>query len=421
VRVAIIGTGYVGLISAVTFTKDGHQVYAVDYSLDVVSQLSQGIPHFYEPKLEERLQRALKSGLQITNSLPDEDFDVYMLTVGTPTVDGEQDLSQIINATKMVISHHADRENFAAIVVKSTVVPGTTEMLETLVLKRISSRRFGMCMNPEFLREGSAIDDAENPDRIVIGCSSTRALEIINELYENAISKKFIVPIKTAEIVKYINNALLACLISFSNEMSNIAGELGEQYSKILEILLSDKRWIFQESDTLNPSVVSYLRPGPGYGGSCFPKDVAAIAKFAEKQNVNTPILRAIEEVNRNQPAKVLEPLVNKIKKEKALKILVLGLSFKENTSDVRGTVAAPIVRELLELGAEVKIHDPISAQLFCNEYSIDSNLIVKDWIQNLEWSDAVVLLTAWDDYKILEGEIHYSGFILDPRNILRR
>lgn len=420
-KVAIIGTGYVGLISAVTFTKDGHQVYAVDYSLDVVSQLRQGIPHFYEPKLKERLQSALKSGLQITNSLPDEDFDVYMLTVGTPTVDGEQDLSQIINATKMVINHHAGRDNFAAIVVKSTVVPGTTEILETLVLEKISILRFGICMNPEFLREGSAIDDAENPDRIVIGLSSPKALEKLNELYENSISKKFVVPIKTAEMVKYINNALLANLISFSNEMSNIAEKLGVQYHDILEILLSDKRWLLQDANTVNPLVVSYLRPGPGYGGSCFPKDVVAIAKFAEKQNVNTPILRAIEEVNKNQPAKVIEPLVNRIKEGKAIKILVLGLSFKENTSDVRGTVAAPIVRELLELGAEVKIHDPIAAQLFCNEYLIDSNLIAKDWIRSLEWSDTVVLLTAWDDYKILRSELDYSGFILDPRNILKR
>jgi nucleotide sugar dehydrogenase len=349
------------------------------------------------------------------------DFDVYMLTVGTPTVDGEQDLSQIINATKMVIDHHARRENFAAIVVKSTVVPGTTEILEALILEKISSSRFGMCMNPEFLREGSAIEDAENPDRIVIGCSSSRALEKVNELYKNSISKKFVVPIKTAEMVKYINNALLACLISFSNEMSNIAGKLGVQYSDILDILLSDKRWLFQEQRNINPSVVSYLNPGPGYGGSCFPKDVVAIAKFAEKQNVNTPILRAIEEVNKNQPTKALEPLVKRIKEKKSEKILVLGLTFKENSSDVRGTVAAPIVRELLELGAEVKIHDPKSAQLFCDEYSVDSNLIVKDWIQNLEWSDAVVLLTAWDDYKTLESELHYSGFILDPRNILKR
>lgn len=421
-RVAVIGCGYVGLISAVILTKEGHKVCAIDSSAYVVQKIRQGVPPFFEPNLRERLDEALDRGFRISETFPDEDFDVYMLTVGTPTVNGVQDLGQIKQALKLITNHLAPRENFAAIVIKSTVAPGTTNMLEKVVAEALPRGRFGMCMNPEFLREGNAVEDAELPDRIVLGSSSEQAIDLLQKMYQNSKCRKFIVSPTTAEMVKYMNNALLASLISFSNEMSNIAStNLDINYIDALGIVLSDKRWQCKDDGSSVPSVASYLKPGPGYGGSCFPKDVQALTSYAQEKGVSVPILEAIEKVNSEQAVKVLKPLVDKILAGEVLRVLVLGLSFKENTSDVRGSVSYPIIRHLLEVGADVRAHDPIAAEEFCKEYSFNSEIIIKDWRSGLQWSQAIVLVTPWSDYIELGETNFYKGFLLDPRSALLR
>lgn len=417
-----MGAGYVGLISAVTLTREGNHVTAIDSSPDLVEMIQRGVPPFFEPKLEERLKNALSLGLKVVNNLPDEDFDVYLVTVGTPTVDGIQDLGQIRHALTSITNHLKNRNNYAVIVVKSTVAPGTTDSLKEITGKILASDRFDFCMNPEFLREGSAVEDAEFPDRIVLGSSSDRAIEVLQEMYQSSECSKFVVSPSTAEMIKYVNNSLLACLISFSNEMSNIAAiNPNINFMEVLRITLSDKRWQERSEGESLPSVTSYLKPGPGYGGSCFPKDVQALTSYAQAQGVSVPMLEAIQKVNREQAVIVLKPLVAKILKGEIKKVLVLGLSFKENTSDVRGSVSLPIIQHLLNVGAEVRFHDPVASVVFCRENSFSQDMIFSDLRSGLDWSQAAVIATPWSDYKFLSEANNYDGFLLDTRKFLTR
>jgi UDPglucose 6-dehydrogenase len=432
-KIAVIGTGYVGLVSGTCLAAKGHQVNLLDLREDVVDSINKGIATIHEHELPELLASVVQSeNLRACLATADAiaDAEVVLICVGTPSKDGAIDLSQIRAASQMVGKWLCGISHFATIVVKSTVLPGTTDTFVAKILeessgKKLAAGEFGLGMNPEFLREGEAIGDFNAPDRIVFGHEDEKTLSLLETVYAGWSCDKLHVNTRTAEMIKYANNCLLALQVSAANELANIASAVGGiDFMEVLAGVCADKRWnpIAAQGHRANPAILSYLVPGCGFGGSCFPKDVEAMRSLSRIVGTEPQILQAVLDVNSHQPTAVLEPLIRELGGNLlGKKILLLGLAFKPGTDDVRESASLKIARRLMESGATVLAHDPIASSNALRALGDKNFQVVDNWDNFIKDCDAVIVATRWPEYTNLKN--HTSALqgkpILDCRRFL--
>ncbi len=408
-KLCVIGTGYVGLITGCGFAKLGHDVTCVDINQDKVNTINKGIPPIYENGLKELLSTMLGKNLNATIDLKTavSKSEIIFITVGTPSLkDGSIDLSFVQSAFSSVLGA---LDSYKTIVVKSTVVPGTTDSLaETAKAKfeKVAGKDYGLCMNPEFLREGKAIDDFFNPDKIVIGVSDEKTEKKMKELYSSFKCPIVTTDCKTAEMIKYASNSFLATKISFANEFGNLCKAFGVDVYEVMDAIGVDKR-------IGRP----FLNAGVGYGGSCFPKDVKAIVSSFKKNKIEPRILNAVIETNERQPQKLVELAKKKLSLHRA-KVAVLGLAFKPESDDMREAPSLKVIDALLAEGAIVMAYDPEAME---NAKKILGTKIsyAKSAVEAVSHSDLVFLLTEWKEF---ENEKIYSGkIVFDGRKVLKK
>lgn len=415
-KISVIGTGYVGLVSGVGFAKHGHEVTCVDIDEDIVQSINEAIPPIYEEGLEELLEKVIDSGrLKATTDLKEavKKTDITFICVGTPSEeDGGIDTSAIESAAEDVSQALNEKTGYHVVVVKSTVTPGTTDRLVKPILESGGKKvgdDFGLGMNPEFLREGVALNDFLDPDRIVIGGWDERSRKTIEDVYESFEAPKLVTDIRTAEMIKYTSNALLATKISFANEMSRICEEVGIDVYDVMDGVGLDHR-IKRD----------FLNAGPGFGGSCFPKDVKAIKNLAQKMGIETKLLEAVLSINDEQPIHTVEILEEELGNLKGKKVTVLGLTFKGGTDDIRETRALPIVKSLLEKGADVTGYDPKGMENFAE--LIDGINYAESIEEALIDAEACIIQNDWEEFSELEGEdfeVMKDKIVLDGRRVL--
>ena len=433
-KVSIIGTGYVGLVSGICLADKGHDVICVDSEASKIEAINRGECTIYEPKLGKLLKDNIGNRLHATTNLHDAIFnsEISIVAVGTPFDGSEIDLKYIKQVSKEIGTILREKGDFHVIVIKSTVIPGTTDKVITPILesssKSIAGVDFGIGMNPEFLREGNAVDDFMFPDRIVLGTNEEETLKILEKLYLPFTGVDIVkTNTKTAEMIKYTSNALLSTLISFSNEIGNLCSEEGDMDAiEVMKGVHLDKRIspIMGNSNRVMPGITTYLMPGCGFGGSCFPKDVKALIAHGEKAGQQMAILNAVISTNEKQPFQVLKKLKKHINILSGTRIAVLGLAFKPGTDDMRESPAIPIINELLLEKAYIKAFDPVAIKQakkifikkgikYCNSLS--------DTIKEV---DAVLVLTNWSIFYEMPSILRKTGLnplVVDGRRMFSK
>lgn len=430
-KIAVIGTGYVGLISGVCLAKVGHHVTCVDLNKSIVERLNSAIPTIYEEGLPELLEEVVHSGNFVVTEkikIALENSDLVLVAVGTPSAKGEIDLSFIGSACSSIGEFIRDCDRFISVVIKSTVIPGTTDTFVKESLEKASGKKlgeFGLGMNPEFLREGKAIDDFSNPDRIVLGYEDSKTLNLLQELYRSWECEKLPMNSRSAELVKYANNVLLATQISTINELANVSSSLGGvNFENVCRGIHLDKRWspILDSQERIYPDILTYLVPGCGFGGSCFPKDVQALRSQGQALGQDMKVLNAVLDVNDQQPYQVSTILKRKLGILLDKEILILGLSFKPGTDDVRESPALKIIPDLITQGARLVAHDPIAAPHFKEILGSDSESVhfTDNWTKAVVTAEVIVLVTAWDEYLGLSELDILDKTVFDCRDLFK-
>jgi len=433
-KVSIIGTGYVGLVTGACFAEVGHDVVCVDVDRDKVDRINRGETPIYEVGLEDLLRRHVGKRLRATTDLRAAILasEVTFIAVGTP-FDGEHiDLTYIRQAARDIGAALRDKREYHVVVVKSTVVPGTTDDVVRPVLEEASAKRagvdFGVGMNPEFLTEGVAVGDFMEPDRIVVGGIDDRTTDVLAKLYASFPN----VPIirtnnKTAEMIKYTSNAVLAALISFSNEIGNLCARLGGvDIADVMRGVHAARYFTTPMKD--GPSVVapitSFLYAGCGFGGSCLPKDVKALVAHGEAAGQPMPLLDTVIKINSRQPQKIIEILERNFASLDGLRVCVLGLAFKPDTDDMRESPAIPIVRELLARGAVVSAFDPVATEAARRVLPAERVRFMENLQSALQEIDAAVLVTSWEIFREIPDivrKIEPPPLIVDGRRMLEK
>lgn len=406
-EIAIFGTGYVGLVTGVCLAELGNQVTCVDVDNEKIKKLKKGESPIYEPGLNELLKKN-SSRLTFTTdgSKAIEKCEIIFIAVGTPSnLDGSANL-KYIEEVAQEIGKNIKKDKI--IVIKSTVPVGTEGQVSEII-KKYYNGKFCVVSNPEFLREGSAIEDFMHPDRIVIGTSDHETLGKLTKLYEPLNTPIIHTDIRSSELIKYASNAFLATKISFINEIANLADKFGANIEKIAEGMGYDKRIGFE-----------FLKAGLGYGGSCFPKDVKELIHTAQLAGMDMKILQAVDETNTKQKLIPVTKLKNKIKLKGAT-VAVLGLSFKPNTDDLREASSLAIIDALLYEGAKIKAWDPVAAKICKKIYpDIEYTDTPEDALKD---ADAAVIVTEWDQLKSLDlkkiKKLMKKALIIDGRNVL--
>ena len=429
-RVAIVGTGYVGLVTAVGLAELGHTVVCIDVDERKVDALSRGEPPIFERGLEPLLRRHLGTRLRATTDLfgAVQASEMTFICVGTPSrPDGSIDLSFVQQAAEQVGAALANVTGFHAVVVKSTVVPGTSDQVVRPACERTSGKRagvdFGVGVNPEFLTEGQAVDDFLRPDRIVIG-GDDGTVAALRDLYAGFEA----VPVvqtnaSTAEMIKYASNAMLATAISFSNEIANLSSAIGgiDTVEVMRGVHLSRYLTTPQADGTsVTAPLSSFYEAGCGYGGSCLPKDVAALAAKGRQVGSRLALLEAVADINDHQPARLVDLLSRELGTLQGRRVTVLGLAFKPDTDDVRSSPAFPLLRLLREAGAEVTAHDPVVGPRALD--GAGDVTYVADLADAIKQAEAVVIVTRWDHYRRLPeliGQLEPPPLVVDGRRML--
>ena len=413
-HIAVIGTGYVGLVTGACFAEFGVDVTCVDVDAEKIERLLNGIMPIYEPGLEQLVAKNSQAGrLRFTTDVRQavEQALVIFLAVGTPPKDdGSPDMSFVEEAAGSIADY---MNGYKVIVTKSTVPIGTGEHLRKLIAERKKTKAtFGVVSNPEFLREGAAINDFMRPDRVVIGSADEEAIAIMKDLYRPLylIEAPFVITsLEAAELTKYAANAFLATKISFINEVANLCDKIGCDVHDVARAIGMDKR-----------IGSKFLHPGPGFGGSCFPKDTRALSTVAQKYNCEASIVDAVIEVNERQRSLMLEKIRDLVGPLKDAKIAVLGLAFKPETDDMREAPAVPIIRSLIADGARVCAYDPVAVPeakkiLTDIEYADDEYAAVTG-------ADALVFVTEWNQFRALDlariRDLMATPKVADLRNI---
>jgi UDPglucose 6-dehydrogenase/GDP-mannose 6-dehydrogenase len=422
-KLAIVGTGYVGLVSGVCLAAKGHTVFCVDKNPKIVAALNAGQPHIFEIGLVDLLAEVRAAGRFVATSdlqTALDEVDLVIVAVGTPSSDGVIDLTYVKDVSKSIGAYIKTANRHISVVMKSTVVPGTTDTVVRKTIEEASGKSFpafGLGMNPEFLREGEAIADFGFPDRIVLGFEDPKTLARLEELYAPWDVDKVRVNTRTAELIKYANNALLATQISAMNEIANLAAALGGvDVMDVLAGVQLDKRWnpILSDGNRANPAILSYLVPGCGFGGSCFPKDVQALRSQGEQLALPMHMLNAVLNVNDVQPEQTIDILQRAQPDLKGKRVLVLGLAFKPGTDDVRESASLKIVSRLASEASQVIAHDPIATENFRVALGAAATPVrfIAEWRDEVPNADVIVVATRWPEYQAL-SEFDLSGKIL--------
>ena len=412
-EITVVGGGYVGLVTSACFADLGHTVRIIEIDPRKVEQINKGIPPIFEEGLEEILTKTIGKNLIAQADYQGiENSDIFFICVGTPPQeDGSANLSYLSQAAESIGTGIKGSGKFQVITVKSTVPPGTTESVVLPAVLKASARTkdsIGFCMNPEFLREGRAIEDFQNPDRIVIGGDSDEAISIVKQVYEKVSAPMIMTSLQAAEMIKYASNAFLAMKISFSNEIGNLCKKLGINVYEVMNGVGYDQR--------INPH---FLNAGLGFGGSCFPKDVMALIRLSERNDEDPILLQSVISVNEQQPDRIVSLLKERIGSLSHRRIALLGLAFKDNTDDVRDSRAIPVIKSLLIEGAEIVAFDPMAIDSM-KKYYPDLQY-TKTAGDALEGADACLILTEWPEFKELNAEFDRmkTRVIIEGRRIL--
>ncbi len=411
-RISIIGTGYVGLVSGACFSKLGLNVICVDNDVEKLNRLQHNIIDIYEPGLEELVRRGINSGkLSFSDDLPNavNQSDIVFISVGTQgKQNGELDISQVL-----ISSHEIAKAmvGYTLIVTKSTVPVGTGSEIEKIVKNIADKKLFDIVSNPEFLREGSAVYDFLNPERIVIGCKNEKVANLLAGLYKRInLGPVFQTSIETAELIKFASNSFLATKITFINEMSILCESVGADIRDLATALRFDKRI----GDT-------YLSPGPGYGGSCLPKDTKALFETARNHDVQLPLINSVIQANDDRVIQLSQRVINSFENSKGIRIGVLGTTFKANTDDIRHSPSIYLILRLMRAGFKINTYDPKGnintlkslpeAQVCENAYEAGINC------------QAIIIMTEWEAFRDLDfdklGKLMSKKLIFDFRNLL--
>ena len=418
-NLAVIGTGYVGLVSGACFADFGHSIICVDSDRGRIARLQNGEVPFYEPGVAEIVQRNAAAGrLHFTTSVAEavQNSLVIFLAVGTPeSGSGDADLSQV-DAAALEIAAHMD--GYRVIVTKSTVPVGTGARLRDLIFANmLRPFAFDIVSNPEFLREGSAINDFMRPDRVVIGTSSDQASAIMREIYRPLYlieTPVVMTDVETSETIKYASNAFLAVKISFINEIANLCDRTGADVHVVAKGMGLDKR--------IGPK---FLHPGPGYGGSCFPKDTRALVAIGARHGVKQQIVESAIEVNERQRELVFAKLKDAVGGVTGKAIAVLGLAFKPNTSDVRESPSLSLCKKIIDDGGRIRVFDPVAADETARVLAPQQSAVyyARDAYDAASGAGAVVVMTEWNEFRNLDLEklrgLLQSPIIVDARNVI--
>ena len=420
-RIVMVGTGYVGLVSGVCFSDFGHEVICVDKDPKKIQTLNEGGIPIYEPELGALVVKNKASGrLSFTTNLADamKNADAVFIAVGTPSRrgDGYADLSYVYAATEEIAQHMS---GFTVIVTKSTVPVGTGDEVEKLILKHHKADDFAVVSNPEFLREGAAINDFKRPDRIVVGTDNPKAQEVMKAIYRPLFLNE--TPImftsrRTSELIKYAGNSFLATKITFINEMADLCEAVGANVQEVAKGIGLDKR-----------IGGKFLHAGPGYGGSCFPKDTIALTRTANEADVPLTIINAVVEANEARKSRMADKIIEAVGGDTGADlsgktIAVLGLAFKPNTDDMRDAPSLTIIPQLQDKGAAIIAYDPESMTEAQNMF--EDVLFAQGPYDAVKGAEAVVIITEWDEFRALDMtrvKSSMAGTVLvDLRNIYR-
>jgi len=421
-KIVIVGSGYVGLVSGTCFSEVGIDVVCVDVDQQKIEKLNKGIVPIFEPGLEEMLHRNIKKGrLSFTTDITEAiiDAEVLFIAVGTPPgEDGSADLQYVLAVARDCGKYMTD---YLLIATKSTVPVGTSRKIKTVIdeelAKRGSSIQYDLASNPEFLKQGAAIEDFLKPDRIVIGLDSPRAEELMKSLYKPFTLNGhpiIFMDITTAEMTKYVANSMLATKISFMNDIANLCEIVGADINMVRKGIGSD------------PRIGSkFIYPGIGYGGSCFPKDIKALIQTAGDHNYELRLLKAVESINNDQKLVLFKKILKYFSNDlKGKSVAIWGLSFKPQTDDMREAPSLVIIKKLLESGAKVKAYDPV-AMTEAKYHFGDTISFYEDQYEALVDADCLALITEWPEFKFPKFEIIKklltSPVVFDGRNIYDR
>jgi UDPglucose 6-dehydrogenase/GDP-mannose 6-dehydrogenase len=433
-RVSVIGTGYVGLVSSLCLAEKGHQVICVDIDKVKVAKINQGISPIYEKGVCELLEKNIGKKLTSTTDLSSaiQQTEISLIAVGTPFDREQIDLTFIKSVSQQIGEVLRNKNDYHVVVVKSTVVPGTTENVVLPILeetsRKIAGADFGVGMNPEFLREGEAVNDFMNPDRIVLGAIDTKTLQVLKELYAPFAGVE-IVPVntKTAEMIKYTSNSLLATMISFSNEIANLCTASGNiDVADVMKGVHLDKRLspITTDGDRIVPAFTSYIEAGCGFGGSCFPKDVNALICHGKSLGLPMRLLEAVVQINEKQPFQILTLIRKYFPSLHNVPLAILGLAFKPGTDDMRESPAIPIVQELLVENASIKAYDPIASHEAQKIFGNNGIQYCETLQQTIEDVQGIIILTRWQEFNNLPGMIkglEAQPVVIDGRRMLEK
>ena len=414
-KLAIIGTGYVGLITGACFAEFGYQTVCIDKDQDRINELNNSKCPFYEPGVDTLLDKHLNKTklLSFSNSLSKSisDADIIFITVGTPSkrIEEEADLSYVWDVAEE-ISNHVSK--YCIVVTKSTVPVGTTKEVKSIISKKINEKDFDVVSNPEFLREGSAINDFMRPDRVVIGCENKKSEDMMRDLYRPLYLLETPIvstTVESAEIIKYASNSFLATKISFINQVADLCEKVGADVQDVAKGMGIDKR-----------IGNKFLHAGPGYGGSCFPKDVKAFIKTAQKYDVDLSILSSVDSFNEERVNKITNNFFSRANLIKGDQVSLLGLSFKPNTDDVRDSTSLKIAKLLQDKGIVVKSYDP-EAMDNAKKENTELQLCNSAYVA-CEDTKAIIIGTEWNEFRALDFlKIKRSSknlVIFDLRNI---
>lgn len=420
-KVTMVGTGYVGLVSGVCFADFGHEVVCVDKDPAKIDTLNAGGVPIYEPGLEDLIAKNVKAGrLSFTTDLKTamQGTDAVFIAVGTPSRrgDGYADLSYVYAAAEEIAGLIPTGDNsFTVVVNKSTVPVGTGDEVERIMAEHVSRAAFEVVSNPEFLREGAAIDDFKRPDRVVVGTKDSRAEAVMRELYRPLYLNE--TPIvfterRTSELIKYAANAFLATKITFINEMADLCEAVGANVQEVARGIGLDKR-----------IGNKFLHAGPGYGGSCFPKDTLALARTAEEANVSLSIVSSVIDANEARKRRMANKIVAALGGDvHGLRICILGLAFKPNTDDMRDAPSLTIIPRLVDKGAEIVAYDP-EAMEEAKQHLPDIAYTDCPYAA-IDGADAVVIVTEWDEFRAFDmrrvKDLLNAPNVIDLRNIYR-
>jgi UDPglucose 6-dehydrogenase/GDP-mannose 6-dehydrogenase len=428
--ISVLGVGYVGIVTGALFADKGHDVTCIDVEKAKVDQINRGESPIYEPGLDEIIQRNVGKRLRATLDAKQAilSSSITFIAVGTPFDGTRINLKYIEESARVIGEALRDKKDYHVVVVKSTVVPGTTDQVVKPILEKASGKRcgvdFGLGMNPEFLTEGEAVGDFMFPDRIVVGGNDQRAQDVQLSVYEPFPGERVRCNNSTAELIKYSSNALLALLISVSNELANLATALGDVDAVEVMSGLHSSRYlttVLENGEKVIPPINSFLLGGCGFGGSCLPKDVSALVAHGRARGVPMNLLQAVLDINLHQHERMFELLAKHLPSLAGKKITVLGLSFRPDTNDMRESPSIPIVKKLLAEGAVVTGYDPAAAHE-AKKILGDGIRIVESLPEALQGAEAVLLVTRWKEFNKVPELLKASGsraVLIDGRRML--